>query len=193
MPSIQINPTQLEIPKNIMLADPEFCKPAKVDTLLGVKLFYKLLSVGQISLKNQPNAVLQKTQLGWIVAGEIKNSSRLHHISCHNSPMSDFNLNRFWEMKDIPSIKILSPEEKACEEHYQCHTTRDVNGRYIVRLPFNDKKSKLGDSYNSALKRFYSLENRFSKDPVLQMDYSAFLQSAGLSMRNYHTFLIRMM
>lgn len=74
MPSISINRTTLEIPQNINLADPEFYKPSDINILIGVKLFYKLLSVGQISLKNHPDAVLQKTQLGWIVAGEINNS-----------------------------------------------------------------------------------------------------------------------
>lgn len=64
MPSMAIDLAHLEIPKNIVLADPEFFKPSAVDALIGVDLFYKLLSIGQISLKNQPDAVLQKTQLG---------------------------------------------------------------------------------------------------------------------------------
>ena len=64
MPSIQLNRAKLEIPKNIFLADPEFHKPAEVDLLIGVKLFYKLLCVGHIELKNHPDAILQKAQLG---------------------------------------------------------------------------------------------------------------------------------
>ncbi|KAG5890340.1 hypothetical protein JTB14_002967 [Gonioctena quinquepunctata] len=49
MPSIAINQANLEIPKNIQLADAEFFKSSKVDALIGVKLFYKLLSIGQMS------------------------------------------------------------------------------------------------------------------------------------------------
>lgn len=66
MPSTPIDPLQLELPKNIVLADPDFCEPLPVDALLGVDLFYKLLSVGQIKLKNHPDVILQKTQLGWV-------------------------------------------------------------------------------------------------------------------------------
>ena len=75
MPSLPLKRADFEIPKNIALADPEFHKPSDIDILLGVKLFYKLLCVGQIELKNCPDLVLQKTQLGWIVAGEINDPS----------------------------------------------------------------------------------------------------------------------
>ncbi|XP_053596241.1 uncharacterized protein LOC128668099 [Microplitis demolitor] len=179
MPSIAINVTQLEIPKNISLADPEFYKPSEVDALIGVKLFYKLLSVGQISLKNHPDAVLHKTLLGWIVAGEINSNLSVSNVSCHlnlNSPSSDISLTRFWEVEEIPSVAILSSEEKACEEHYKLHTTRTVEGRYVVRLPFNSKKSRLGDSYSSALKRFFALERRFQRDHAIKHDYLEFLR-----------------
>ena len=46
MPSIPINLATLEIPKNIVLADPKFHVPAGVDLFIGVKLFFKLLRVG---------------------------------------------------------------------------------------------------------------------------------------------------
>ncbi|XP_057333711.1 uncharacterized protein LOC130672924 [Microplitis mediator] len=178
MPSIPINPALLEIPKNIPLADPEFFRPSTVDALIGVKLFYKLLSVGQIALKNHPNAVLQKTQLGWIVAGEIDNQSTAQNIVCHLSiraSSSDLDLSRFWELEEVPSNRVFSPEESACEEHYKLHTTRDNSGRYVVRLPFNHKIHRLGESYSSALRRLYSLEARFQKNQDLKRDYSGFL------------------
>ncbi|XP_057334345.1 uncharacterized protein LOC130673375 [Microplitis mediator] len=179
MPSIFINVTQLEIPKNISLADPEFYKLFEVDALIGVKLFYKLLSVGRISLKNHPDAVLDKTLLGWIVVGEINSNLSVSNVSCHlnlNSPSCDISLTRFWEVEEIPSVVILSSEERACEEHYKLHTTRTVEGRYVIRLPFNSKKSRLGDSHSSALKRFFSLEKRFQRDHSLKHDYLEFLQ-----------------
>lgn len=44
-----------------------------------------------------------------------------------------------------------------------------------VRLPFNDKKNELGDSYQIALKRFYALERRLVQNPQLYEEYSKFL------------------
>ena len=121
MPSIAIDRASLEIPKNITLADPEFHKPSEIDLLIGVKLFYKLLCVGQISLKNHPHAILQKTQLGWIVAGEISGSPSKNMVQCHfirHSTPLDANLKQFWEIEELPSLKFLSQEEQACEEHF---------------------------------------------------------------------------
>lgn len=178
MPSITIDYRSLEIPKNIKLADPEFFKPSKIDALIGVKLFYKLLSVGQIALKNNPEAVLQKTQLGWIVAGEFNQSSHSSSVSCHISlklDPPDADLTRFWEIEELQDAKLLSSEEKACEEHYAQHTKRNLDGRYEVQLPFNNKKHALGDSYSSALKRFHILERKFQKYPRVKKDYVEFL------------------
>ncbi|CAD6221707.1 GSCOCG00011626001-RA-CDS [Cotesia congregata] len=178
MPSITINQSSLDIPKNIKLADPDFFKSSKVDALIGVKLFYELLVVGQISLKNHPNAILQKTQLGWVVAGEIGAHSQPSLVSCHfsiHSDPPDVSLTRFWEIEELSSNTILSPEEKVCEEHYALNTTRNTDGRYEVRLPFNDKKAGLGESYSVALKRFYALERKFQQKTEIQRDYIAFL------------------
>ncbi|XP_074099940.1 uncharacterized protein LOC141528017 [Cotesia typhae] len=90
--------------------------------------------------------------------------------------VTDLDLTRFWEMEELPPTKILSPEEQLCEEHYRNNTTRDSSGRYIVRLSFNDKVHKLGNSYTSALRRFLSLEERLAEDEKIRDDYIAFLQ-----------------
>ena len=79
-----INRNTFEIPKNIILADPEFHKPSTVDLFIGAILFYKLLCAGQTQLKNHPKAVLQKTQFGWIISGEINDKiSYISSIHCH--------------------------------------------------------------------------------------------------------------
>ena len=71
-PGINIDISSWRIPLNIRmaaLADPEFNVARPIDLILNADCFYRLLSVGQIQLgKGKP--VLQKTQLGWIVAGE---------------------------------------------------------------------------------------------------------------------------
>ena len=74
-PSIPINRLALEIPKNIFLADAQFYQPGEIELLIGVQIFFKLMCVRQIAIKNYLNAVFQKTQLGWIVAGELMHIS----------------------------------------------------------------------------------------------------------------------
>ena len=123
MPSLPLKRADFEIPKSIVLADPEFHKPSDISPshLLGVKLFYKLLCVGQIELKNCPDVVLQKTQLGWIVAGEINDPPPSNVVQCHlvmHSTPLDASLTNFWEIEEIPKSKLLSAEERACAEHF---------------------------------------------------------------------------
>jgi len=69
LPSQVINCQDLNIPRNITLADPEFGKPSEID-LIGAQLFYQLLCIGQIKLNNS-TLILQKTRLGWIVSGAV--------------------------------------------------------------------------------------------------------------------------
>ncbi|XP_043471319.1 uncharacterized protein LOC122504323 [Leptopilina heterotoma] len=152
-------------------SDPEFEQSGNLDGIIGVGLFYNLLCVGQIRLKNHP-AILQKTLLGWIIAGEIygKSVSSTQTRQCNFTRNSSIEsqLTKFWEVEELPNSKIRSPEEIACEEHFAKNTIRDSDGSYIVRLPFNDKREQIGNSFNTTLRRFFSLENRFRKDPDLE-------------------------
>ncbi|KZC15196.1 hypothetical protein WN55_10937 [Dufourea novaeangliae] len=178
LPSRQVDRSKLAIPTNVSLADPEFHKPADVDALLGTSLFYRLLSVGQIKLC-QDSVILQKTQLGWIVTGEtnVTQNARNQSVrSCHVTTNVDKQLTRFWEIEELPNKKFLSAEETACEMNFAATTIRDSDGRYVVRLPFNEKKGLLGESRNAALKRFFSLERKLQQNPELFREYSVFLK-----------------
>lgn len=95
-------------------------------------------------------------------------------IACNVSVDSlNAQLAKFWEIKEIASVKHHSNSEKACEFRF---TQTDINGRYIVRLPFNEKRHNLGESYQIALKRLYSLERRLMRDPQVYQEYSSFLK-----------------
>ncbi|XP_051166617.1 uncharacterized protein LOC127284933 [Leptopilina boulardi] len=179
IPSIPIKPSILEIPKNIQLADPDFYQPGKIDLLIGVKVFFKLMCLGQIPIKEQPNAVFQKTHFGWIVAGELKiNSFRQNEVKCHVAISSPYeNLAKFFELEEIPIKKLFSPEEELCEKHFCENIQRLENGKYQVRLPFNEKKGALGESRVRASRCLNSLIKRFENSPELKKDYSEFLEN----------------
>lgn len=63
----------IKIPANIKLADPEFHLPRPVDLLIGSGATLSLFAVGQINLSREnQDLYLQKTRLGWVVAGSAK-------------------------------------------------------------------------------------------------------------------------
>lgn len=70
LPSITINRALIQIPHNIILADPEFQKPAEIDALIGNQLFFYLMCDNKIKIPNH-KAILKETKLGWIVADNI--------------------------------------------------------------------------------------------------------------------------
>ncbi|XP_071646703.1 uncharacterized protein [Temnothorax longispinosus] len=175
LPAQTINRCDLNLPRNITLADPEFCTPSEIDALIGAELFYQLLCVGQIKLGNA--LILQKTRLGWIASGAIHDRGPAsNRIACNLVVDSlDAQVAKFWEIEEVSSVRRLSDDERACEQHFSQTHSRDESGRYIVRLPFNSRKRELGDSYQTAKKRLYSLERRLARDPQLREEYTDFL------------------
>ena len=184
LPSHQINRNALHIPKNICLADSEFHKPSEIDMLLGSNLFYKLLCVGQIRLKNS-DVMLQKTRLGWIVTG----NAQIHRNNVAQQPKTNMCLvtstietstdqlmRKFWEIEEVSSKMPLVGQEDQCEKHFKETHTRKIDGRYIVRLPFKENKSQIGSSYDMALQRFHRLEKRLVNNNDLYAEYTEFLK-----------------
>ncbi|XP_058802063.1 uncharacterized protein LOC131670464 [Phymastichus coffea] len=162
-----------DIPKDVSLADPQFHLPKPVDLLLASNTTFSVLCVGQIHRNHRSSSIiLQKTSLGWVVAGGSGLTSSSNQGVC-NVVKLDKLIERFWIIEDFDHEPCKSRDEKACEQHYVDNTTRDPStGRYVVRLPFRDNKFSLGESKQRALRRFYSLERRFSSDPTLKAEYS---------------------
>jgi len=101
------------------------------------------------------------TELGWIVSGKIPSAvpeevPRKSSFIC-NSDSLDQQLQRFWEIEELPN-KTRTAEETMCEEHFKKHTARNDTGRYIVRLPQREGQGRLGESYEQAKRRFHQPE-----------------------------------
>lgn len=175
-PQIRIDKSNICIPSGVKLADPAFDEPGQIDLLIGAGLFWSLLRVGQIKRqKGQP--YLQKTQLGWVIGGELA-------ISHNDTPSSVCNLvtnamlqkqiEQFWDQEEIQE-RQHTKEEEACESYLASTFRRDESGRFIVRLPKRENVT-LGDSEEQARRRLISLERRFAKDPELKRAYEEFLR-----------------
>nr|CAI5835987.1 unnamed protein product [Callosobruchus analis] len=150
VPMIKVNRSELNVPKNIPLADPTFDCPGKIDMLIGVEIFYELLCIGQIRLgRGMP--VLQKTVLGWLVSGPIsschsgsKELKSICGLSVDNNVQQQ--LAAFWEMEEMPTEKPKSAEEEACEEHF-AKTTKRKLGKEIRDSNPNLSRIILHDFY----------------------------------------------
>ncbi|CAD1474288.1 unnamed protein product [Heterotrigona itama] len=73
-------------------------------------------------------------------------TSATHATKCHSITTLQADLTRFWKIEEGPQIQRLSESDAACEKHFRTHTTRNSEGRYVVTLPFNNKKQQLDES-----------------------------------------------
>ncbi|XP_011858745.1 PREDICTED: uncharacterized protein LOC105556271 [Vollenhovia emeryi] len=183
--SCHINETKgICLSRNIKLADPQFHISSEIDLLIGAEIFWDLLCVGQIpSAPWHPK--LQKTRLGWILAGRMTDSKsppRVHsfHASITNEQLHDQHdqLSRFWQLDDgINNSENLTPEEKYCEQHFLDNVYQNPQGRYVVKLPVkNQLIDKLGESRSIATSRLKGLEKRFKRQPELKREYNQFIK-----------------
>lgn len=167
--------------ENLALADPDYGSPGKIHIILGVEAFSQIILSGLMKHPSSGGPVAQNTQLGWILSGRVGVSDEpsLQMKTLHLQVKEDEILKQFWEIEREPDLikKPLTKEEKRCEEIFESTTTRNNEGRYIVRLPFreSDPKCVYGKSKEIALKRFKLLEKKLTKNPGLQVEYAKVL------------------
>lgn len=148
--------------------------------LLNADIFWHILCVGQI--KSDKHPLLQKTQLGWIVAGRTPThkNTYFHQASCNfvTTTAIDKALEKFWALEDVLIIKSFTAEEEVCEMHFIkfISTNRNADGRFVVELPFKEEQSSmLGNSKDVAMKRFFRLKRKLAKEPALRQQYIQFM------------------
>ena len=85
-------------------------------------------------------------------------------------------LKKFWEIEELPQSRHFTKEEQACDEHYQRMTKRNQEGQFVVKLPFKDNATLLGDSFQQAKCRLDTLLRRLIRDESLYARYTAFIK-----------------
>ena len=74
---------------------------------------------------------------------------------------TDNQVAKFWEIEEVlPKKRYLSDADKYCELNFEATTKRELDGRFNVTIPFKESLSRLGEFRETALKRFYLLENK---------------------------------
>nr|CAI5865611.1 unnamed protein product [Callosobruchus analis] len=187
IPNFYIDPTQINIPQNLSLADQNYYEAGEVQLLLGAGIFYDMLLPGKISLgKNMP--VCQNSRLGWFLAGNITmfmdNQVDLNsnpQISC-NLTMTQCNkqlheqIEKFWAIEECSHTVPLTKEEEECEALFKQTTIREEEtGKFIVTLPIRENSGELGDSFETAKSQFFRLEKKLQKNKDLKGHYTEFM------------------
>lgn len=175
-PSETFPRNMIQIKKNIKLADPQFHIPRTVDVLIGSGTTLSLLSIGQINLShNGCDLILQKTQLGWVIAGGINNNNNIRSVSCKLTDLSN-QLTKFWVIEDVGTKNSKTLDDSMSEQYYQRDTTRNSDGRYVVKLPFRVENVDFGNSKAKAYRQFLSLQRRMNSDAKLKTEYCKVMQ-----------------
>ncbi|XP_026471910.1 uncharacterized protein LOC113376214 [Ctenocephalides felis] len=179
VPSNYINPSQLNLPVDVTLSDPQFYIPGDIDMLIGVGSFFEILRGESISLgHNLP--VLQNSVFGWFVCGlaypNNKNLSKYKRTFIVNNLTLNKAVSRFWEIEEIDHEEIPNLDDRLCEENFVNNVTRNINGRYTVALPLKPNASTaIGKSLQQAKRRFLHLESRLNKNENLKRQYCDFI------------------
>ncbi|XP_062538341.1 uncharacterized protein LOC134206628 [Armigeres subalbatus] len=179
IPTSKIDVNGWRIPEGVVLADPAFHTPDKVDMLIGGELFFDILKPRHLSLSDKLPQ-LRETHLGWIVAGVIKepyvSNTSIQHSNVATIEKIESEMQRFWQIEELPNIPKLSREEVACESHFLSTYKRNSTGRFVVQQSFKPTVTQLDDCRDLALKRFLMLEKRLLRNPSLQAQYVSFIR-----------------
>jgi hypothetical protein len=97
-------------------------------------------------------------------------------VDCHiGAEILHNQVERFFQIEDFGNKRNLSSEEILCEEHFRQSFRRDLDGRFMVQLPFKNHTTPFGNSLQTATKWFIALETKLQRDPALKNSYSVFI------------------
>ncbi|XP_055715003.1 uncharacterized protein LOC129809212 [Phlebotomus papatasi] len=175
-PSQNLNTESISIPSNFVLADPEWNKSKPIDLLIGGQLFWHLLLEETHTFS--PNSPLLKASVfGWLVVGPYSNAETQSSARATSTLASiDSAIRKFWEIEEIPQGFETDKEHRDVEEFFTSTTTRNSEGRYVVRLPLNDNIKHLGNNRFSSVKQLLYLEKRLNKNEELKQEYSKVIE-----------------
>ncbi|XP_073811765.1 uncharacterized protein [Musca autumnalis] len=164
--------------KSLELADPNFFKPAPIDFLIGGDLLPTIMKPG-LEKNVSGNLLAQNTEFGWILSAKPVSQSVVSFASWTATidPLNS-QIQKFWEIEDVPSEKPMSAEDVWCEHFYKKTVNRRSDGRYIVKLPFKQHITPdmyLGSSRRAALGQFLRMEKTLERNPELAAEYNKVL------------------
>lgn len=174
LPRVSFDTSNLQIPKDISLADKKFNQSRDVDLLINATMSWQLF-LDQRTVINK-NVQLHNTKLGWVVSGDVPLNKRQTMGELVMTTVSlNEQLEKFWKVDEYNNNNSnYTSDDLKCEEHFSNTTFRDNTGRFVVSIPFKDN-FKLGNSKQKAVQRFLSLERRLQREPHVKEMYNNFM------------------
>ncbi|XP_041786563.1 uncharacterized protein LOC121601828 [Anopheles merus] len=177
LPTMEVNTNEWKI-EGLVLADPFFYKPGQIDLVIGGEAFWAIHMNERIGVGSD-KPVFVNTKFGWTVAGSTSATSQNRHVSTNAVVRQDTlesTIRRFWEIDALPSSSSASDEDP-CETFFSETTSRNNEGRLVVRLPtVKTSRISLGESKSIAQRRFFNTERRLQKNPEVYEQYRMFLK-----------------
>ncbi|XP_050066248.1 uncharacterized protein LOC114132630 [Aphis gossypii] len=159
------------------LADPDFHHPQGIDLLIGGGSFFDVLGTRKIPL-NIGSVTLYESNFGWLVTGELSNQHAPTLLSMGQTIEEEWKVLSTIEDASYGRTSRAnkrSQEEQETVQHFKQYTTRDEEGRFVVRLPIKQKISELGATLPMATARFLNVEKRLQNDENLKKEYIRFM------------------
>ncbi|XP_046803757.1 uncharacterized protein LOC124419190 [Lucilia cuprina] len=180
MPSCSIEISDLSDIRDLCLADPNFLISAQIDMLLGSDIIPHIILDG-LKKNVLGNLIAQNSIYGWYIYGPMKlhtiSLTAIDNLQSENESVSSI-LRKFWEIEEIPQIANQSEADLFCENLYKETTSRQSDGRYVVKLPFKSEFPEsefLQASRYLAKKQYLQIEQRLEKHDTLMQVYNDIL------------------
>lgn len=162
------------------LADDQYTRSSKINALLGVETWIQIVEP-EILKSTNGMTIAQKTKLGYVIFERERDPYQLQHpyigaISKRPSIKELLDqMRKLWEIEEIATERKRTDTEVKCEEIFMNGHSRNSQGRYVVRMPFNNQIEKIGKSKKMALHQFFAMEHRMRKNPDFATKYKLFM------------------
>lgn len=85
-------------------------------------------------------------------------------------------LQKFWELEEVKHLARVPPADVACEQFFVKEHRRDVDGRYVVGLPFKQHTlPDFGDTKQHATRMLRRMQQRMNRDELFRAHYIKFM------------------
>ncbi|XP_050065977.1 uncharacterized protein LOC126555053 [Aphis gossypii] len=179
MPSQRLPPEMVKKFCHLALADPRFDNPAPVELLLGADVFSQVMDGKRVLLDPSLPAAYGSI-FGWIVIGPVSTTEpdtyQSHSVVTLAVSLEDM-VQRFWQVEEPDTAPATFHDEGQCEAVYSAERYRDLNGRFVVPMPFRPghRDESFPGSRQIAIRRFQNLERKLQADEVLYAAYREFM------------------
>lgn len=161
---------------NIKISDDGSFNMRHVDIIFGCDILGHIFNGEKVELGTGGPYALG-TIFDFAVFGPVQSAEN------YNSELNNNNtcitlidaVERFWRCEEPPSTAIRDPADLECENLFTISTSRGADGKYVVRLPLIQGHPRLGDSMETALRRFLTIERRMKRDSVYREKYIEFM------------------